>query len=560
MLLLLVFLIRFIRRRLIARTTLRGGVPVVLLIGIASLVPGNDPAAAVTRVEPELPRVLLDTEYIASSGKTIAVNSGGDLQAALKAARPGDVISLQAGATFIGNFSLPPKSGSGWIVIRSSTSDGKLPAPGTRVSPKFASLMPKILTPNADPALLTTPGAHHYRFIGIEIGIKPGVPTNYGIVRLGDSSKAQTDLAIVPHDIIIDRCYIHGNATGDVSRGIALNSGRTAIIDSYISDCHGVGFDTQAICGWNGPGPFKIVNNYLEGAGENFMLGGADPSISKLTPTDIEFRHNHLRKPLHWKKDDTSFAKIRWSVKNLFELKNARRVLIDSNVFENNWVDAQNGFAILFTPRNDEGTAPWSLVEDVTFTNNVVRHSAGGVNIHGRDNIHPSEQAKRIKIKNNLFDDIGGVQWGRNGVFLQISDCPNVTVDHNTVIHTGNVITAHGAPSPDFVFSNNIMRHNEYGVIGDGVGVGNVALKTYFPLVSFTNNILIGGQKANYPGGNKFPVAWGEIGFTDRENSDFRLTKTSSYKGTGSDGKDPGCDFDIIEQMMIAVIQQQAVK
>lgn len=556
MLLLLLWLIRFIRRRLIARSTLRIGVPMVLLIGLASFIPGNNRTSADTVVEPELPRVLMDTKYVPSLGKTIMVGAGGDFQAALKAARPGDVISLQAGSTYTGNFVLPVKSGAGWIVIRSSTPDDKLPPPGTRVSPKVAGLMPKILTPNADPALLTSPGAHHYRFIGIEIGIKSGVPTNYGIVRLGDSSKAQTELNVVPHDIVIDRCYIHGNTTGDVSRGIALNSGRTAIIDSYVSDCHGVGFDTQAICGWNGPGPFKIVNNYLEGAGENFMLGGADPSISKLTPTDIEFRHNHLRKPLHWKKDDTSFAKIRWSVKNLFELKNARRVLIDSNVFENNWVDAQNGFAILFTPRNDEGTAPWSLVEDVTFTNNVVRHSAGGVNIHGRDNIHPSEQAKRIKIKNNLFDDIGGVQWGRNGVFLQISDCPNVTVDHNTVIHTGNVITAHGAPSPDFVFSNNIMRHNEYGVIGDGVGVGNVALKTYFPIAVFINNVLVGGQKNNYPGGNKFPASLGEIGFADRENGNFRLSTASSYKGAGSDRKDPGCDFDILEQVMNTVIQE----
>ena len=48
------------------------------------------------------------------------------------------------------------------------------------------------------------------------------------------------------------------------------------------------------------PGPFKIVN-YLEGAGENFILGGADPRIQNLIPSDIEFRRNHVAKPLKWK-------------------------------------------------------------------------------------------------------------------------------------------------------------------------------------------------------------------------------------------------------------------
>ena len=45
-----------------------------------------------------------------------------------------------------------------------------------------------------------------------------------------------------------------------------------------------------------------------------------------------------------------------WLVKNLFELKNARNVLVERNVFENNWANGQAGYAILFTPRNQEGT------------------------------------------------------------------------------------------------------------------------------------------------------------------------------------------------------------
>ena len=35
------------------------------------------------------------------------------------------------------------------------------------------------------------------------------------------------------------------------------------------STIHEIGADTRAIAASNGPGPFKIVNNYLEAAGED---------------------------------------------------------------------------------------------------------------------------------------------------------------------------------------------------------------------------------------------------------------------------------------------------
>src|SRR5262249_15475102 len=104
-----------------------------------------------------------------------------------------------------------------------------------------------------------------------------------------------------PHDFVIDRCYIHGNALSNSKRGIALNCAAAAIENSYLSDFHAVGFDTQAIAGWNGPGPFTIRNNYLEASGENVMFGGADPSIEGLVPSDIHVHHNLPAKPTDWR-------------------------------------------------------------------------------------------------------------------------------------------------------------------------------------------------------------------------------------------------------------------
>ncbi|HXI89893.1 MAG TPA: hypothetical protein VNO24_07755 [Blastocatellia bacterium] len=592
-----------------------------------------------------------------------------DFQASLILANPGDVITLQAGALLRGNFFLPEKTkagaGSDWITIRSSALDETLPPEGVRVTPADATAMATLESPNSQPVLMTLSGAHHYRFEGIEFTIGLDVMLNYGIIRFGEGT--ETDSTLLPHDLVIDRCYIHGNPTSDVSRGIALNSARTDIVNSYISDCHGLGFDTQAIAGWNGPGPFNIINNYLEAAGENVLFGGSDPKIPYLVPADIEFRNNHCAKPLKWKEgifakptgvvatgsdsagalvagstyyyrisargragysaiansigsDETSvtltpaqtasnlawsqgdFATefrvyrtsdppssptrswvyystsassfndvgdsssarqdsappdsgTRWSVKNLFELKNARRVRIDGNVFENNWVDAQSGFGVLFTVRNQDGAAPWSVVEGVSFTNNILRHTAAGINILGRDNLHPSEQVTGVEITGNVFDDVGGSQWGGNGRFLQITETVDVRVDHNTILQTGNIITAYGVPNQGFVFTNNIAPHNDYGIIGDGSSAGVLSIDKYFPASSLKRNVIVGGQSSKYPRKNYYPATLDDVGFVDKGSRNYRLANTSPYKNAGTNGRDIGADLEVVERASMRALQ-----
>src|ERR1044071_5424910 len=69
-------------------------------------------AQAQTSSAAELPRVYIDTTYVAPTGNTINVPSGGNLQSALNLARPGDTIVLQSGAIFVapaGGFTLPAK-------------------------------------------------------------------------------------------------------------------------------------------------------------------------------------------------------------------------------------------------------------------------------------------------------------------------------------------------------------------------------------------------------------------------------------------------------------------
>jgi hypothetical protein len=454
----------------------------------------------------------------------VRVPAGTDLQQAIERARPGQTLVLDAGATYTGNFVLPVKAGGTFITIRTAEGAG-LPSSGARVLPEHAPFLAKLKSPNTQPAIATRPGAHHWRLQLLEF--LPNVDGVGDIIALGDGGPAQTNHAQVPHALEVDRCLIQGDPEKGQKRGIALNSGDTVIIGSYIADIKAVGQDSQAIGGWNGPGPYRIENNYLEGAGENFLLGGADPAIQGLVTSDVVFRSNHLKKPVGWQRQ-------RWQVKNLFELKNARRVLVEHNVMEHSWRHAQAGYAVLLTPRNQDGSAPWATVEDVTFRYNVVRHAGGGIQITGEERDRVSGSSRRITIQDNLFYGIDSNPWGGPGIFLLIGEGPSeITVERNTISQSGNIISAFGgtrtAPKPiaGFVFRENLVRHNAYGVHGADRAVGADTLKTFFPGAIFQGNVIAGGDRGRYPAGNQF-VSDGE--FDDRFRAAVRQRESAAIR------------------------------
>lgn len=487
-----------------------------------------------------------------AKGATITVPAGGDLQGAINAAQPGDVIILQAGIAYVGPIVLPVKPGSDFITIQSSRI-ADLPA-GVRVTPAQRSLMASVTSAvPAEPIVKTQPGAHHFKFIGIEFSTADSSVFVYTLMEFGTS--AQTTLEAVPHHLVIDRSYIHGFPTQEVQRGIGANSAYTDVLNSHISDVHGRGYDTQAICGWNGPGPFKIINNYLEAAGENVMFGGAPAAIPNLVPTDITVRNNYFFKPLSWYVNDPSYAGIHWTVKNLFELKNARQVVVEGNIFENNWTDAQAGRSIVFTPRtSDSGAA--AVVEDVAFQNNIVRNVGSGLSFLGIDDPpQPQEvRLRRVRVTNNLFQNIDGPRFGSNGVFATvINGTDGVVIEHNTVIgSTGSIIVADYIPNTGFVFRNNIVRHNEYGIFGSGYGIGNPGIAYYFPGSIIKGNLIAKEVNAPwnietiYPSGNYYPATLNDVGFVDIAAGNYRLASSSLYKLLGTDGADIGCDIDVL--------------
>ena len=481
----------------------------------------------------------------ADGSNQLTVRAGGNLQAALEAARLGDTIILQAGATYDGPFILRDKGkGKGtdadYITIRIDDL-ASIPKEGERVKPKVHSgSMPKISAPSQQAAIRADPGAHHFRFIGIEIAPAPSANYVYNLIDLGDSNYHSIEQ--FPHHLIFDRCYVHSTGLNKARRGFALNSVETSVLNSYVSGFAGEGDETQAIAGWNGPGPFHIINNYLEAGAEVILFGGADPSIPNLIPSDIEISRNYLYRPSEWA------GKV--TMKGTFELKNARRVKVDGNVLEST---NPRQVAFVITVRNQNGKAPWSTIQDVEITNNISRHASSGINVLGNDDQFPSQPAQRIRIANNLFTDL--TSPGDISYFLQVSGGSALTVEHNTVQNIGNIISAYNEPTTSLVFRDNIVQYNSYGIACfiQGAACPVLPYCRCLPDAMMKGNIIADNANvsANYPIDKAFPsgnfiiASYDQVGFEDYKRDKWRLRGNYRNKGTGQ--KDPGIDFEAFE-------------
>ena len=489
-------------------------------------------------------RPQLAVSYGSTSTTTIDVPPGGSLQTALDQVAPGGTIRLAAGATYVGNYRLPAKNGTSYVTI--TTKDAVLPPAGTRIDPSYKTRLATLRSPNSTAALRTNASASYFRILGVAFEANAGGDGD--IITLG--SDAQTTVESVPHHIEIDRVLIAGDAAIGQRRGISLQASDVTVMNSDIRDIKDVGADSQAIATWNSPGRIVIRNNFLEAAGENILFGGADARIPNLVPADIVIEGNLFSK-------DTAWRGTSWTVKNLFEIKSARRVLVSGNMFEYIWAAGQTGFAVQLTPRNQSGGNLWATVEDVEFSHNVFRHAGGVFNILGHDDIRRSGQLKRLLIRNNLAYDIHSGTWGGNGIFAQIGGEPrDITIDHNTILHNGNIVTFYsgsyinssgarvtGGPIVGFSYTNNMAKHNAYGIFGSGKSIGLGSLNYYAPGAVVIANVFATdtSQASRYPAGNFFPtVVAFTAGFVNAALRDYHLVPSSPYIGAGTGGADIG--------------------
>jgi len=345
----------------------------------------------------------------------------------------------------------------------------------------------------------------------IEAGINEGIVIG---------SPTATDVTKQPDQVRIDGVTIvspSNPTSGGGSRGIAVHGSNVTITHCRIEGYWRPSQEVQAIWVHNGPGPITITDNYLEGAGENILFGGSGVPIVGLVPSDIYVARNHFYKPDRWRPASSNSAACPEcgtqpaTVKNIFELKNARRVLIEDNDFDGNWKSGQAGIPIVFTVRNSDGKCSWCEVNDVVFRHNRVHRAfepgAYAVNILGHDDGgRASAQTQRITIEDNLFEDSpGGVQVGSG-----VTD--KLIIRHNT--WPKNVGTFVGFVNSSIktgcFFDNNAGQYGVYNYFLSGVGDSLLALNAACnPGYSSTGNVFVKmhTHAVTWPPGNTiFPI------------------------------------------------------
>ena len=551
-----------------------------------SPVPASDGPATLPQIY--IHTALADTP---ASGQVWEAKSSSDLQDRINRAQCGDVIKLQAGVTFAGEFRLPVKScdDQHWIILRTSASDSQLPPEGARLTPCYAGVAslpgrPAFPCASASNVLAKIEGlppfdshgqaVDHYRFLGLEI-THPNAPQAPALLGLGVGS----------NHIVVDRCWIHGNATDGTQRGMALNGSYLAVVDSTITDIHMVGTDTQGIAAWTGTGPLKIVDNFIEGGSSSIGFGGGG---SRVTPRDIEIRKNHLFKPLAWKIGDPNFLGVTFNCKVSLESKNSSRVLIEGNILENAWGGPQggDGTAVWLGPKNQNNACPSCEVNDVTFRYNIIRHAGAGLYIFdaASDAGGVAQQASRYSIHDNLLQDIrwqyAGPGTGKGLLFRFLGNARflpprDISIQHNTGVGDGGILqllTGEEAPLANFVFQDNLVSNGQSAISGCRNRLGGDVLENCARGYVFVNNVIVDSE-GDFPKSNGsykkekdkkfnlYPKKWRDAGFAGGENgADYRLctapsqpaaacSAASPYAAAATDSKDIGANVEKIYQL-----------
>jgi hypothetical protein len=472
------------------------------------------------------------------------------LQSAVTAANGGDRILLTAGETYTGQITLPAKASTvtittaGTLPDRSNVSRNLYVGIGRWIRPGDAASLATISAGEGNTAALVFEDSANWLIDGINFARNPS--SEGESIRINDSD-----------NITLKRLMLNVTGGEQQKRFILGNGTNISVTESYCAGVWKSGQDSQCFIAYDGAGPYTIRDNYFEVASENIIFGGSDPSSAANIPSDITVEYNYCTKSEAWRTPSSGYQ-----VKNIFQLKNAKRVRVRFNVFEKNWTDAQAGAAIVMTPVNQDGTAPQSGVTDVLFANNVIRDVEQGLNMTGYGFYYeqpalapggPTIQTTRITIRNNLWQ-----MTTRRWAALS-SELGTVTLDHNTAIGDGEAgleavfmgidgeiaVTGEAeARAPLYsvnrlTYTNNFVQGNEYGFRSTN-GFGNTTLSTRVNSYTWLENVL--GMAEAYGGypATTTVITKAQLHAQLDSANQYRLIAASPYRNAGTDGRDLG--------------------
>jgi hypothetical protein len=283
-------------------------------------------------------------------------------------------------------------------------------------------------------------GPHHYVVLNAELRPQAGLVGTNAPFAVGQGTETLTSQ--LPTHIHLAYSYLHGDWTdAPVSGGVAtagptgansLANGIALLGCVYCSLSYNY-LDRMLRPGGEGHGisqalaqQVKIVHNWIEGQSIGMICGGFASAITIpgfVTCQDEEDRANRYTYPYSWLlAKQAGFypngGASNYVRKNAHEYKFGKRIVLDGNIFEN--VDnsgAQNGtnysFKTAQTSGGGLGTNYWTVLDNVTVTNNVGRNSCNGPSFGDRSDITGSNGGG-VSLPSQLFNVVNNLGYNES--------------------------------------------------------------------------------------------------------------------------------------------------
>lgn len=483
--------------------------------------------------------------------------------------QPGDQIRLAAGEDY-GTIVIPADvkgTASEWVIVYS---DGyaSLPAYGSRVVEADATYMAtfsRAPTAAVQPALDIqggdgTIGASYIRLIGIQIKATGSgyAGTNYiGPFNVGNVNE-YTPANEMPTNIGFDRCIV--TVDDDVHPwGNTFDCKDSFVIGCCFHNLWGGGNDGSNSLRSNDGYRLLVDNNSFESMGAAWFLGSND----LVTVEDAKFSNNYHERPTAW--NDGGHGTHKAS----FETKVGLRVLVENNVFVNQWNTSFEAISI-----KAEGTGGPKDTTHVTIRGNKITGATRGILLHvggssSDDDVGPNAD---MLVEDNLclvnvtdrevLRMVFSNQWGTlKRIQVRNNTLINTASPTSYTIATDGYSTDGSTPGENLIFRDNItsyynVQNGQEGSWALNWSFGSTYVATY--------NLWIGRTVGQYdddtdplPLGtltnSSFPADLAAVGFTDTGNGDYSLGGGSSYLTSSSTGGKPGYDSDTYDPIWAGV-------